>query len=71
MKMKLVEKGFIPIKANENTLDGEFNGNQVKLQIITNKTGKVWRLMVIDKRPSNEYNIRLRFNNLISQFKGT
>ncbi len=49
-------------------LEGEFNGTNVHIVIVTNNN-KVWRIGVADDYSTDERNIKTRFNNLIQQFK--
>lgn len=69
MKEKLIGKGFVP-KTVDGTefFEGEFNGIDVRIYIATNNN-KVYRLMVCDAKTQSEANIKIRFNNLVSQFK--
>lgn len=69
MKKKLISKGFTPktVKGNE-FLEGEFNGVDVHVYIGTNNN-KVYRIMLCDADTRSEANIKIRFNNLVSQFK--
>lgn len=67
MIQKLKSKGFIINKYSENLLDGEFNGSKINLVIGTNNN-KVWRIAVVNVNPTDETNIKIRFNNLIQQF---
>lgn len=65
---KLKSKGFT-IKPNEkDILIGQFNGTTVNIHIVTNNN-KVCRIMVADANFSNEIDIKIRFNNLLQQFK--
>jgi hypothetical protein len=64
---KLKSKGFTINKQSEDVLDGEFNGINVNLFISTNNN-KVWRITVYEVNPTDETNIKIRFNNLIQQF---
>lgn len=69
MKQKLVSKGFVSKKfGNNEWLEGEFNGYDVNVYIGTNKN-KVWRIMLADKNLVDEAQIKIRFNNLVSQFE--
>ncbi len=69
MRKKIIAKGFTP-----NTFDGteyfegEFNGTDVHLYIVTNNN-KVYRIMLSDVKTRNEADIIIRFNNLIHQFE--
>lgn len=69
MKRKLIAKGFTP-KAIGDTewLEGEFNGRDVQLGIATNNN-KVYRIAVVDAYGVDEAEIRIRYNNLITQFE--
>lgn len=69
MKQKLVSKGFVPKKVGTNEfLEGEFNGTDVRVYIATNNN-KVYRIMVADNNTVDEAQIKIRFNNLVSQFE--
>lgn len=69
MKQKLIAKGFVPKKMGDlEWLEGEFNGTDVGVRIFTNKN-KVYRIMLADKNPVDEAQIKIRFNNLVSQFE--
>ena len=66
MKQKLIDKGFVYNKEDDN-FDGEFNGTNVTVYIGTNNN-KVWRIMLVDKNNIDETSIKIRFNRLCSQF---
>jgi len=68
MIQKLQAKGYTISPYNEDILDGEFNGKDVHIIIGTNNN-KVWRIGVADANTMNEQNIKIRFNNLLRQFK--
>jgi len=69
MKQKLIAKGFKPkIEDGIDFLEGEFNGRDVQIYIVTNNN-KVYRLMLADKLLSDEANIKIRFNTLVGQFE--
>ena len=69
MKQKLIAKGFVPKKfGDEEYLEGEFNGCNVIVYIRTNNN-KVYRIMVADNNTVDEAQIKIRFNNLVSQFE--
>lgn len=68
MISKLKAKGFTSTSRDKNILEGEFNGQDVELHVVTNNN-KVYRIMVADKNYVSETSIRIRFNNLISQFE--
>ena len=62
-------KGFkLKTVGDDDVLIGRFNGNDVNVYIST-EDGKVSRIVVCDKNPMNETDIRIRFNRLCSQFK--
>lgn len=65
---KLKEKGFVPAVYDNDVLEGEFNGTDVNIYIVTNNN-KVYRIMVCDKHTIDESDIRIRFNNLCYQFE--
>lgn len=68
MKQKLIAKGFVPKKvADYEFLEGEFNGTDVLISIVTNNN-KVYRIMLSDVNDKNEADIKIRFNKLVSQF---
>ena len=68
MKQKLIEKGYVPKKLGDNEyLEGEFNGTNVHIFIVTNNN-KVYRIMLSDVNSQSEANIKIRFNRLVSQF---
>ena len=68
MISKLKAKGFTSTSYDKNVLEGEFNGKDVYIHVVTNNN-KVYRIMVVDKNYVGETSIRIRFNNLISQFE--
>ncbi len=70
MIAKLKEKGFqmSEYNPNNNILEGEFNGFDVNVHIVTNKN-KVCRIMVCDKNTQSGNSIKTRFNILCEQFK--
>ena len=68
MIQKLKAKGFRPTTYDKETLEGEFNGRGVYVRVVTNNN-KVWRIVVIDARNSDERAIQIRFNTLCSQFE--
>lgn len=67
MIRKLKAKGFTSTSYDSDILEGEFNGRDVTISIVTNKN-KVYRIMVMDKRPSDEGQIKIRYNALYRQF---
>lgn len=67
MIQKLKAKGFT-YDPKSDFLEGEFNGEKVNIFIVT-QGNKVYRVMVSDKKTRGEAQIRIRFNNLISQFE--
>lgn len=68
MKRKLIAKGFTPDRYDQDVLEGEFNGMDVIVGIVTNNN-KVYRIVVKDKIDYDETNIKIRFNNLVRQFE--
>lgn len=67
MREKLIAKGFTPVKG-QDYLKGEFNGTDVILKIGTNNN-KVFRIYLADENSLDEANIKIRYNNLVSQFE--
>lgn len=68
IEKQLKEKGFRKYLYLRDTLEGEFNGRNVMLRILTNKD-KVWRIAVMDSNPTrDESQIINRFNELYNQF---
>lgn len=67
MIRKLKAKGFVSSSYDPETLEGEFNGTNVEVRVVTNNN-KVWRIVLMDQYPSDETNIKIRFNNLCHQF---
>ncbi len=58
MKQKLIAKGFVPKKLGNNEwLEGEFNGRNVRAFIVTNNN-KVWRIMLADTNTVDEADIK-------------
>lgn len=68
MLQKVTDKGFTINPNQKDVLEGEFNGIDVFIAIVTNNN-KVRRLAVVDAKPTNEANIKIRFNNLLRQFQ--
>ena len=67
MVTKLKAKGFKAAPGLDGVLEGQFNGKDVYVHVVTNGN-KVYRIMVADRFPTNESDIRINFNNLCSQF---
>lgn len=65
---KLKAKGFTHSTWDKDALEGEFNGTDVLLSIVTNNN-KVWRIALIDKNTQGETDIKIRFNRLCQQFR--
>ncbi len=65
---KFKSKGFTISPNDKDVLVGEFNGTSVNILIVTNNN-KVCRIAVIDVNKSNATDIKIRFNNLLQQFK--
>ena len=68
MLKKVTDKGFTISPNEKDVLEGEFNGTDVFIIIATNNN-KVRRLAVVDANPTNETNIKVRFNKLLRQFQ--
>lgn len=68
MIQKLKEKGFVSSASDKSILEGEFNGTQVNLHIVTNNN-KVCRIMLCDINQMGETDIKIRFNKLCQQFQ--
>lgn len=68
MIAKLKSKGFKNSQFLQDVLNGEFNGANVNLHIVTNNN-KVYRIMVADENGMDESDIKIRFNNLCQQFQ--
>ncbi len=64
---KLKAKGFTPTTWDKDVLEGEFNGTEVLVSVLTNNN-KVYRISLIDKYKLSETDIKIRFNNLCRQF---
>lgn len=67
MLSKLKTKGYT-WNARRECLEGEFNGRDVYLHVVTNNN-KVYRIAVEDAVPSSEGDIKIRFNSLCRQFE--
>ena len=65
---KLKDKGYTISPYKKDGLVGEFNGTDVQIYIATNNN-KVRRIAVMDANPMSESNIKIRFNNLLHQFR--
>lgn len=68
MIQKLKEKGFRADPHIEDDLLGEFNGSNVRVIVQTNKN-KVSRIIVSDYNGSSETTVKIKYNNLCSQFE--
>lgn len=66
MKRKIEAKGF-QWNSIQECFEGEFNGTDVKLSLVTNNN-KVCRVFLQDAVYRDEQQIKLRFNKLCSQF---
>lgn len=64
---QLKQKGFT-YDAKEDVLTGKFNGMESNI-FVSENYGKVDRVCVMDANTCNEAQIRIRFNNLLQQFK--
>lgn len=67
MRKKLEAKGFTWNSSLE-CLEGEFNGTDVYVHIVTNNN-KVYRIFVADANYRDEVSIKIRFNRLCRQFE--
>lgn len=67
MIQKLKSKGFVLVEGMD-ALKGEFNGIDVNVFVATNNN-KVYRIMLCDANSRSESNIKIRFNQLVSQFE--
>lgn len=67
MIQKLKAKGYT-YNATHDVLEGEFNGQDVFIAIVT-ENNKVYRICVIDKNETSESQIKIRFNKLCNQFE--
>lgn len=65
---KLKAKGFTSHPYDEDALRGEFNGEDVRISVVTNNN-KVYRVAVFDENTRDEAQIRIRFNTLCRQFQ--
>lgn len=67
MIQKLKAKGF-KYDAVNDMLEGEFNGQDVMISIVTDNN-KVYRICIFDKNETSESQIKIRFNTLCHQFE--
>ena len=67
MIQKIKEKGYL-YNSNYDRLEGEFNGRDVFIYVVTNNN-KVYRILVEDAVYSSEGDIKIRYNTLLRQFK--
>ena len=67
MIQKIKEKGYL-YNSNYDRLEGEFNGRDVFIYVVTNNN-KVFRIIVEDAVYSSEGDIKIRFNTLLRQFE--
>lgn len=65
---KLLGKGYRIDPNNINILEGEFNGRDVDIHVVTNNN-KVYRVMIADATLVGERDIQIRFNELCRQFE--
>lgn len=64
---KLKAKGFTPAEEGSEVLYGAFNGEEVVLTMDTNE-GKVFRVLLVEKKSYSDEGIKARYNELFSQF---
>jgi hypothetical protein len=69
MTAALKNKGF-RYDPNSDFLIGEFNGRESNIAIAENR-GKVYRIVVFDANTTDEGQIKIRYNNLLSQFENS
>ena len=67
MIQKIKEKGYL-YNSIYDRLEGEFNGRDVFIYVVTNNN-KVYRILVEDAVYSSEGDIKIRFNTLLRQFE--
>ena len=67
MIQKIKKKGYL-YNSNYDRLEGEFNGRDVFIYVVTNNN-KVYRILVEDAVYSSEGDIKIRFNTLLRQFE--
>lgn len=67
MIKKLKSKGFTSSQGDKDILEGEFNGNDIFLNVVTNNN-KVWRIGLVDANFMGETDVKIRFNNLVGHF---
>ena len=65
MISKLQAKGY-EYNSYNDYLTGEFNGADVMINVQT-VNNQVWRIAIIDASPSNEANIKIKYNRLFDQ----
>ena len=65
---KIAQKGFSKTSYNGFDLEGEFNGTQVGISVVTNNN-KVYRVYLQDLHYTDERDVQIRYNNLCQQFK--
>lgn len=68
MLQKIKAKGFRSSSVDKDILEGEFNGYNVNIHVVTNGN-RVYRVMVCDATPVDERSIQIRFNRLCEQFE--
>ena len=69
MMKKLKEKEFVSVPhLGDNVLVGEFNERRVYVYIVSNRN-KVWRIAASEVYSTDEFDIKLKFNELCRQFK--
>ena len=67
MIQKIKEKGYL-YNSIYDRLEGEFNGRDVFIYVVTNNN-KVYRILVEDAVYSSEGDIKIRYNTLLRQFE--
>lgn len=67
MIRKLKAKGYASSPLDKDILVGKFNGEDVRVLVVTNGD-KVYRIAIVDDNSRSEIDIKIRFNNLCQQF---
>lgn len=68
MIQKLKAKGFKSSYYDKDILEGQFNGTNVYVNVITNRD-KVWRIAIVDAYSCDWKEIVSRYNMLLTQFR--
>lgn len=68
MIQNLKAKGFTSTEPGSDMLEGEFNGTDVYVSVVTNNN-KVWRIAVVEANSTDVADVKNRYNILYGQFK--